>query len=153
MSLPGEELGPMTAHLIEPWMSIVVGGTVLSVATIASGGAFLLRVLGGKQGANDLQKSFFRAGHAHAGVLVMLGLLLTALGAATGARTGWADGGAIAVLAAAILMPLGFFTSVLGTDPKRPNAMIASLWLGATSLVVGVIVSGAALIAAGVDRL
>lgn len=143
----------MTAHLIAPWMTLVVGGTVLSVATIASGGAFLLRVLGGKQGANELQKSFFRAGHAHAGVLVILGLVLTLLGAATGASPGWADGGAIAVLSAAILMPLGFFLSVLGSDPARPNRMIVSLWLGATSLVIGVLVSGAAMLAAGVDRI
>lgn len=138
---------------MSPWMSIVLGATVLSVVTIASGGTFLLRVVTGKQGANDLQKSFFRAGHAHAGVLVILGLVLALLGHATGASPGWANGGATAVLAGAILMPLGFFLSVVGPDPVKPNAMIASLWLGATSLATGVVVSGVAVLMAGVDGL
>uniref|UniRef100_UPI002457C09D hypothetical protein n=1 Tax=Nocardia cyriacigeorgica TaxID=135487 RepID=UPI002457C09D len=107
----------MNTSLISPLMSIVLGATILSVVTIAFGGTFLLRVFTGAHDTNDLQKSFFRAGHAHAGVLVMLGLLLAVLGNATGASTGWAAGGAIAVLVAAILMPLGFFLSVLGRDP------------------------------------
>lgn len=143
----------MTAHLVPAWMTVITGATVLSVAGIASGGTFLLRVLGGKQPANELQKSYFRAGHAHAGVLVILGLLLTVLGNATGASSGWANGGALAVLSAAILMPLGFFLSVLGSDPMRPNKMIVSLWLGAACLVTGVLVSGVAVITAGVDRM
>jgi hypothetical protein len=38
-------------------------------------GTFVLSVTRGNVPANDLQKSFFWAGHAHAGVLVILGLL------------------------------------------------------------------------------
>ena len=65
--------------MMDPVLTIVVGVTVLTVVGIASGGAFLLRILAGDQGANALQKSFFRAGHAHAGVLVTLGILLATL--------------------------------------------------------------------------
>ncbi|WP_228794708.1 hypothetical protein [Nocardia cyriacigeorgica] len=143
----------MNTSLISPFMSIVLGATILSVVTIAFGGTFLLRVFTGAHDTNDLQKSFFRAGHAHAGVLVVLGLLLAVLGHATGASTGWAAGGAIAVLVAAILMPLGFFLSVLGRDPQRPNRMIISVWLGATLLVAGLLVSGIATLVAGIDRI
>ncbi|WP_218581845.1 hypothetical protein [Nocardia cyriacigeorgica] len=142
----------MNTTLITPFMSIALGATILSVVTIAFGGTFLLRVFTGVQEVNDLQKSFFRAGHAHAGVLVMLGVLLGVLGNAAGASPGWANGGAIAVLVAAILMPLGFFLSVLGRDPQRPNQMIASVWLGATLLVGGLLVSGIATLVAGIDR-
>ncbi|WP_280235718.1 hypothetical protein [Nocardia cyriacigeorgica] len=142
----------MNTTLITPFMSIALGATILSVVTIAFGGTFLLRVFTGAQETNDLQKSFFRAGHAHAGVLVMLGVLLAILGNAAGASQGWANGGAIAVLVSAILMPLGFFLSVLGTDPVRPNRMIASVWLGAALLVGGLLVSGIATLIAGIDR-
>jgi hypothetical protein len=141
------------ASLIDPKMSIVLGATVLSVVSIAFGGTVVLRVVTGAEQANDLQKSFFRAGHAHAGVLVMLGLLLAVLGNAAGASPGWAHGGAIAVLVAAILMPVGFFLSVLGHNPARPNKMIASVWLGAIVLVAGLLTSGIAILVAGIDRL
>lgn len=143
----------MSASLIAPFMTITLGATLVSVVTIASGGVFLLRVVTGNQEANGLQKSFFRAGHAHAGVLVMLGLLLSVLGNAAGASPAWANGGAIAVLLAAIMMPAGFFLSVLGRDPARPNRMIASVWLGATLLVAGVLASGVAILIAGIGRI
>lgn len=143
----------MSTSLIAPFMSVTLGATIISVVTIASGGVFLLRVVTGNHEANGLQKSFFRAGHAHAGVLVMLGLLLSVLGNAAGASPGWANGGAIAVLVAAIMMPAGFFLSVLGRNPARPNRMIASVWLGATLLIAGVLTSGVATLIAGIDRI
>jgi cytochrome b561 len=52
---------------------------LFTVIGIAYGGTFLLRVVRGGQPADDLQKSFFRAGHAHAGVLVILGMLIMLL--------------------------------------------------------------------------
>jgi hypothetical protein len=143
----------MGTSLLNPVMSIALGATIVSVVAIAFGGTFLLRIVTGTEQANKLQKSLFRAGHAHAGVLVILGLLLAVLGNAAGASPAWADSGAIAVLVAAILMPAGFFLSVLGRNPARPNRMIMSVWLGATVLVCGVLVSGVATVIAGIDRL
>jgi hypothetical protein len=143
----------MGTTLITPYMSVALGGTIISVVTIAFGGTFMLRVVTGTQEANELQKSFFRAGHAHAGVLVMLGLLLAVLGNAVGGSSAWVNGGAITVLTAAILMPAGFFLSVLGQNPTRPNRMIATVWLGATLLVTGVLISGVTTLVAGLDRL
>ena len=61
------------------------------MVAIESGGAFLLRVVAGKEQATDFQKSFYRAGHAHAGVLVTLGLVCLLLAEATtltGSRAG-----------------------------------------------------------------
>jgi len=52
-------------------------------------------------------------------------------------------------LYAAILMPAGFFLSVVGRDPQKPNRLIALLWIGAASLTVGVISAGVGLIMAG----
>jgi hypothetical protein len=143
----------MDTPLIAPYMSVALGATVISVVTIAFGGAFLLRVVTGTHHANELQKSFFRAGHAHAGVLVILGVLLELLGQAAGANPVWANGAAITVLVSAILMPAGFFLSVLGHNPARPNKMIASVWLGGTLLAAGVLTSGIATFTAGISRL
>ncbi|MGX7730590.1 hypothetical protein ACWPOB_15150 [Rhodococcus sp. 2H158] len=138
---------------MHPVLVIALGATLLTVAGIAFGGTFLLRVAGGRVPANDLQKAFFRAGHAHAGVLVTLGLLVAVLTDAVGASPGWAAAGALAVLGSAILIPAGFFLSVLGPDPRRPGAMIASVWLGAAALVAGVTISGVVVLGAGIGAL
>lgn len=135
--------------LLQPASAITAGVVLLTVIGIAYGGTFLLRVVTGKQGANALQKSFFRAGHAHAGVLVILGLVVLVLLDAAGV-TGWMHVAAIGVLATAILIPAGFFLSVLGRDPQRPSGVIALVWVGFGVLTASMIVAGIALIVAGV---
>lgn len=57
------------------------------------------------------------------------------------------------MLAAAIFVPAGFFLSVLGRDPTKPGPMVASIWLGAACLVTGLVISGIAVISAGVSAL
>ena len=46
-------------------------------------------------------------------------------------------------------MPAGFFLSVIGKDPKRPNKLIILLWLGVASLTIGLVSAGVGLIMAG----
>ena len=122
------------------------GGIVLlTVVAIAFGGTFLLRVVTAGVPTNDLQKSFFRAGHAHAGVLVILGLVATLYVDLAGVGGPWRSLTGL-ILLAAILMPAGFFLSVIGRDPQRPNALVALLWLGALSLTVGVIAAAVGLL-------
>lgn len=125
------------------------GIVLLTVAAIASGGHVLLRVVGGQVPANDLQRTFFRAGHAHAGVLVILGLVVRLL-LADPAVADWGRTLGDCVLYAAILMPAGFFLSVIGNDPARPNRLRALILVGALSLVVGVVGAGVALVSAGI---
>ncbi len=134
--------------MLDNTQQLVAGAVLLSMIGIAYGGTFLLRVTRGSVPANDLQQRFFRAGHAHAGVLVILGLLvllLTRLNDVPGLWQTLASG----VLIAAILMPAGFFLSVLGRDPQRPGKLIALLWAGAAALVVGLGSAGVGLIVAG----
>src|SRR5690349_4596743 len=65
--------------------SRVIGGLVLlTVPGIMFGGQFLLRIHGGDFGFTDFQKAFARAMHAHAGVLVILGLVCLLLADAAG---------------------------------------------------------------------
>jgi hypothetical protein len=127
---------------------IVAGVVLLSVIGVAYGGTFLLRVFGGGVPTNDLQKSFFRAGHAHAGVLVILGLLVMTLTQLNEVGQPWSTL-SFGVLFAAIFMPAGFFLSVIGNDPPRPNGLIALLWTGAALLGIGLLSAGIGLIAAG----
>jgi hypothetical protein len=54
---------------------------------------------------------------------------------------------------AAILMPAGFFLSVLGRDPQKPNRLIVLLWLGAASLTAGLLAAGIGLVIAGASAL
>ena len=127
---------------------VTSGVVLLVVVTIAYGGTFLLRVVTGRHPANQLQTSFFRAGHAHAGVLVILGLLVKVLVSSDGVP-GWSRSGASGVLWAAVLMPAGFFLSVLGRDPEKPNRLVALLWVGAAVLTVGLVCAGVGLVLAG----
>ncbi|MFF0817889.1 hypothetical protein ACFYVR_22395 [Rhodococcus sp. NPDC003318] len=138
---------------MDPVLALVTGITLLTVVGIAFGGTFMLRVVSGAHGANDLQKTMFRAGHAHAGVLVTLGLVVALLTQAAGVGAVWSTTGSVLVLSAAIFVPLGFFLSVLGTDPQRPNGWIRSVWAGFVVLVAGLIVSGIATIAAAATAL
>lgn len=103
--------------------------------------------------ANALQTSFFRAGHAHAAVLLVLSIAI--LGVIDNAELPPVldfiarDG----VPIAAILMPAGFFLSVLGRDPQKPNRLIVLLWIGVGSLTAGLLAAGIGLIVAGTSGL
>jgi uncharacterized membrane protein len=129
---------------------VSTGIILLIVITIAYGGTFLVKVASGGVPANDLQKNFFRAGHAHAAVLVMLGLVIR-LCLQHPAVPAWSTVLADFVLYAAVLMSAGFFLSAIGRDPKRPNRWIALLWVGAASLTIGLAGAGVGLIVARVS--
>lgn len=128
--------------------TMTTAGTVLlTVAGIAYGGTFLNRVVTARFPANDLQVSYFRAGHAHAGVLVILGLVVALLVDLGQVAQPWATMSS-GVLGSAIIMPAGFFLSVSSRHPRQPNRFVVLLWLGALSLVVGVAGAGIGLIMA-----
>jgi hypothetical protein len=133
--------------MLDHQATITAGIVLLTVVAVAYGGTFMLRVVTGKESTNDLQRSFFRAGHAHAGVLIILGLVVLLLTQAAHVATLPREL-SLGVLFAAILMPAGFFLSVIGKNPTKPNGLIALLWIGAASLAVGLISAGIGLIAA-----
>jgi hypothetical protein len=138
---------------IQPQTVLLIGILLLALVTVESGGVFLTRVVRGKVPANALQTSFFRAGHAHAAVLLVLSIAI--LGVIDNADLPPVldlvarDG----VPIAAILMPAGFFLSVLGRDPERPNRLIVLLWVGVVSLTAALITAGIGLIAGGIAAL
>ncbi len=127
---------------------ITAGIVMLTIVGIESGGLFLLRTARSNPGFTDFQRSFFRAGHAHAGALVILGLLCLVLTGATGLTGFWAWLAGTGVLIAAILMSAGFFFSAMGTGRTTPNRFIGLIFAGAASLAAGVVTLGFGLLLA-----
>ena len=128
---------------------ITAGIVLLTVVGIESGGWFLVKVVTGKVPATPFQTSFFRAGHAHAGVLVLLGLLCVVLAEATDLSGGWRWLAATGVLVAAILLPAGFFLSAVGAGRTAPNRAVLLLPAGAAVLAAGVVTLAVGLLTAG----
>jgi hypothetical protein len=127
---------------------IIAGIVLISVVTIEVGGWFLTRIVRGLVPMTDFQKAFARAGHAHAGVLVTLGLVGLILVDATGLTGFLAWVGRLGIPLAAILMSAGFFASSAGKDVTQPNRAMAVIWIGAASLGLGALSLGIGLLAA-----
>lgn len=120
---------------------------VLSLVGVEYGGWALLSFISGRArrraGLSDWQKGFFRAGHAHAGVLLVLSLvyLLYLPRADFSDNFEWIAG---SVLLAGVLAQSGGFFLHLGVgEPGKPSA-------GTKLTRTGAVLIGAALVALGV---
>src|ERR1017187_2173235 len=106
---------------------ILCGIALITVPTIEYGGVFLLKLLRTREAGymdNPLRQSFFRAGHAHAGVILILSLICQLLVDSINLPETLAWFVRLGVPGAAILMPLGFFLSVASPHADRPNGAI-----------------------------
>jgi hypothetical protein len=124
------------------------GILLLAIVAIEYGGIFMLSIVRGRHPMTDFQKSFARAGHAHAGVLVTLALVCQILVDAA-QLSGLPEGLArSAIPAAALLLPGGFFFSSMGRDVTRPNRFVVLIYAGIVSLAAGVVALGIGLLSA-----
>jgi hypothetical protein len=127
---------------------LVAGILLIVVVTVEFGGASILSLLIGDPGyaQNDLRQDLWRAGHAHAGVWLVLALVaLRYVDEATLSESmRWVV--RLAFPAAAVLMALAFFLSVLSSEATEPNAMIYLAYVGGVVLAVGLLVLGVGLI-------
>ena len=133
---------------MSPQSRLVAGFLLILVPTVEIGGASILSLLisDPTYAQNDLRQDLWRAGHAHAGVWLVLSLVaLRYVDEATlSERMGWVV--RVAFPAAAILMPLAFFLSVLSPEATEPNAMIYLAYVAGIVLAVGLLVLGVGLI-------
>jgi hypothetical protein len=123
---------------------LIAGLLLISVPTIQFGGTFLLSILSGKHSeVAEFQRSMFRAGHAHAGVLVILSLVAQVFTdqADLSAPIGWAV--RLGFVAAPIFVSGGFFGAAIGR-----GRFIGLLWIGVFVLGGSLITLGTALIRA-----
>ncbi|MEU9887704.1 hypothetical protein AB0M95_25310 [Sphaerisporangium sp. NPDC051017] len=136
----------MTPLQLSQETQYIAGAILLTIVTIEFGGWFLTRIVRGEVPMTPFQQAFARAGHAHAGVLVILSLVGLLFVDATdlGGVAVWIA--RLGVPVAAILMPAGFFLSSLGRDVTKPNRLFVLLWIGALCLAAGVLTLGIGLL-------
>lgn len=125
------------------------GIILITVPTIQYGGYFLLTSLMDRTSGymnNALRQNFFRAGHAHAGVIVILSLVcqLLADAAVLPAPLVWFV--RIGVPISAILISAGFFVSVGSPTATEPSRAVALIYVGAVILAIGVLALGVGLL-------
>jgi len=125
------------------------GITLVTVPTIVFGGLAVLGVittgmygLPGSANLTQIQVTFYRAGHAHAGVLVILSLLLQLGLDHVRLPRVWIWPLRIAAPAAPILVSAGFFAAA------HVPALIVILYLGAAVLTLVTLAVGIGLIRA-----
>ena len=128
---------------------LTAGVLLLTILAVEFGGTYMLRIVRGGVAVTPFQLAFARAGHAHAGVLVILGLVVQPFADAAGltGAAGWAARSAIPL--AAILMSAGFFLAAAGSGRTRARpAGIGLVAAGAVSLAAGAGTLGLALLLA-----
>lgn len=116
---------------------ILAGTLFLSLVTVETGGLYLVKLWKDAAGATPFQIGFARAGHAHAGVLLVLGLLCQPYVDAAGLPTAWEWVARLGVPVAALLMPAGFFAASAGRGATKPNGFVAMVFAGAAVMAVG----------------
>jgi hypothetical protein len=127
---------------------IIAGAILLTIVTIQFGGYFMTKIVRGQVPMTDFQKSFARAGHAHAGVLVTLSLVVQLFADATALTEPWSVLARSGIPAAAILMPVGFFAASSGAGRTSPSRLVAIVYVGAVFLALGAITLGIGLLLA-----
>lgn len=128
---------------------LMSGIILITVPTIQYGGYFLLTSLMNKSSGymdNPLRQNFFRAGHAHAGVIVILSLVCQILADAAILPTPLLWLVRIGVPLAAILISAGFFFSVLPPTATQANGAVALIYTGAFVLAISVVLLGVGLL-------
>src|SRR5246127_5007740 len=146
MSMTARKGEPMTREA-----KLMSGITLIIVPTIQYGGYFLLTSLMSKSSGymeNPLRQNFFRAGHAHAGVIVLLSLICQMLADSATLPISLLWLVRIAVPFAAVLISAGFFFSMLPPTATQPNRAGSLIFLGAVVLAVPVVSLGNGLVKA-----
>ncbi|MEA5467149.1 hypothetical protein [Leptothoe sp. PORK10 BA2] len=125
---------------------IAIALILLTVPTIQYGGYFLLTQMGKvKVIRTELQRSYYRAGHAHAGVLVLLALIAQLVIEATQLSTAIQLLLRVGFASAPILISAGFF----GAAPRegtKPTRFILLIYLGAIALTASLLTLGLGLL-------
>jgi hypothetical protein len=95
---------------------------------------------------NELRQDLWRAGHAHAGVLLVLSLVALRYVDETALSEGMKALVRYAIPASAIFLPAAFFFSVLQPDATKPNGFIYLAYVGAVVLAIGLVTLGVGLL-------
>lgn len=130
---------------------LLAGILLVVLPTVMFGGTSLLHFLTSNAPGyvdNPLRHDLFRAGHAHAGVYLVLSLVILRYVDETVLRPFWKWLARIGAPIAAILIPAAFFLSVASPQAREPNGLINLAYVGALFLAAAVLTLGVGLIRA-----
>ena len=124
------------------------GILLLTIVAIEYGGWYVLRLVRGQIPRTEFQKTFARAGHGHAGVLVSLALICQILVDSAGMSGFWEFLAREGVPVAAILIPAGFFFASGHKGATSANRFIVLIYIGMAALAAGLVSLGIGLVTA-----
>jgi hypothetical protein len=130
---------------------MLAGVLLVTLPTVMFGGLTLLNQLVGKAPGyfdNPLRQDLFRAGHAHAGVYLVLSLVLLRYVDEARLSSSWKWVARLGAPVAAILIPAAFFLSIVSPTATQPNGLINLAYPGAAALAAAVLTLGIGLIRA-----
>jgi hypothetical protein len=128
---------------------MLAGILLVVIPTVMYGGLTLLYALTRKvPGYNDnpLRHDLWRAGHAHAGVYLVLSLVMLRYVDEAVLSPFWKWLARTGAPIAAILIPAAFFLSVASPTATAPNALMNLAYIGALFLAAAVLTLGVGLI-------
>ena len=130
---------------------MTAGILLVVLRSVMYGGLSLLMLL--QQGTtgfadNPLRHDLWRAGHAHAGVYLVLSLVMLRYVDEAILPPFWKWIARIGAPIAAILIPAAFFLSVASPSAREPNGLITLAYIGAVFLAAAVLSLGIGLIRA-----
>jgi uncharacterized membrane protein len=130
---------------------LLAGVLLVTIPTVLFGGMALLSMLVGRAAGyadNPFRRDMWRAGHAHAGVYLILALVMLRYVDEAVLGPGWKWVARLGAPIAAILIPAAFFLSTLSPTASAPTGLLALAYPGAAALAVAVLTLGVGLIRA-----
>lgn len=127
----------------------MAGFLLVVLPTVLYGGVFLLsQLVDDRSGymTNPLRQNLFRAGHAHAGVLLLLSLIALRYVDEANLSPIWKWVVRLGIPSAAIFLPAAFFFSVLSSNATHPNSFINLAYVGAVVLAIALLTLGVGLL-------
>ncbi|ETK37944.1 hypothetical protein [Microbispora sp. ATCC PTA-5024] len=134
---------------MSPASATTAGILLITVTGVGYGGLTLLTAILRKVPGyldNPVRRGLWRAGHAHAGVLVLFSLVALLYLDQADLPDALRTLARLLIVAAPILMPLGFFLSVARPSDTRPNRLILLTVLGGAALAAGTLILGIGLL-------
>ena len=130
---------------------MLAGILLVVLPTLMYGGLTLLGLLAGNvpgYGDNPLRQNLWRAGHAHAGVYLVLSLIMLRYVDEAVLSPFWKWLARTGAPIAAILIPAAFFLSIASPTATQPHGLMNLAYVGAMFLASAVLSLGVGLIRA-----
>jgi hypothetical protein len=126
----------------------LAGILLVVLPTVVYGGVSILSLMVSDPAymTNPLRQDFWRAGHAHAAVLIILSLVLLPYVEEANLPYALKLVARYSTPLAAILLPAAFFLSVLSPTATEPNWVINLAYVAAVVLAIGLVTLGVGLL-------